>query len=305
MLKISVIIPVYNAIEDVKILLSSITKNFDFVTGEVIIIDDCSERETSDFLADFAGKNKKIKLLKNEENSGFIKSCNRGMREASGDITVLLNSDTEIPAGFNKKIIDCFNSNPKIGVASPISSHSVTYTISMPKGYNLQKMNNLLDKKHKASYPLIGAAEGFCFCIRKEVIESQGYLDEIYGKGYHEEVDYSCRAITNGWINVLIDNLYVYHKRHASFGISGREKLINQNNEIFYQRWAEFRRKYIKNNNLKNPVKKIYKKILPFKYLHESIKRNSKKLLSYKHNGTIKEIRILGLKLKFKNKIKQ
>ena len=269
--EISLIIPIYNALSDVKRLLVSVLQNFDFNSGEVILIDDCSEKETADYLYSFAAKNKNFKLLKNEKNLGFVKTCNLGMRKANGNILVLLNSDTEIPGGFCKKIINCFKSDPKIGVASPIASHSVNYSIRMPKGYNIQKMNDIIGKKHTTSYPLMPSAEGFCFCIRKEVITAQGCLDEIYGKGYHEEVDFAYRAITNGWKNVLIDNLYVYHKRHASFGIEKRSQLIKQNNDIFNERWAGFREEYTQKHNLENPITKIYKDIFPVKYFFKEV----------------------------------
>ena len=124
----------------------------------------------------------------------------------------------------------------------------------MRDGYTVEEMNKKIRSKHESVYPLLPEAEGFCFCIRKKVIEQQGFLDEIFGKGYHEEVDFSYRAITNGWKIVLIDDLYVYHKRQASFGVEEREKLLDQNNEVFYSRWEGFRQKYKEDNNLVNPV---------------------------------------------------
>ena len=208
-------------------------KNFNFNLGEVILINDSSNQETTSFLDAFCSVNNQFCLLNNEENLGFVKTCNKGMQLAKGDVVVLLNSDTIIPEEFCERIIKCFESDDKIGVASPISSHTYSYFIPLPKNYTVEKMNKLLRKKHKSTYSLIPAAEGFCFCIRKEVIEQQGCLDEVWGKGYHEEVDFAYRSITNGWKNVLIDDLYVYHKRQASFGSENRAKLIEQNNPNF------------------------------------------------------------------------
>lgn len=261
--RLSVVIPVYNALDDVKLLLKSLRKNFNFKLGNILIVNDCSNEKTSKYLKEFTTNNKKFKLIENETNLGFIKSCNKGISIVDGEIVVLLNSDTIIPENFCEKIIKCFDSNPKIGLASPISSGSCTYFIQQPKGYSLKKMNRLINKKHLCKYPEIAAAEGFCFCIRKELINQQGLLDEIYGKGYHEEVDYAYRAITNGWTNVLIDDLYVYHKRQASFGIERRQELIKQNNPVFNKRWNGFRNDYELKNNLKNPVIKISEEIFP------------------------------------------
>ena len=311
--QISLVIPIYNALDDLKVLLASLLKNFNFELGEIFLINDFSNQETSEYLKEFVAKYDKFKLLNNEQNLGFVKTCNKGMQQASGDIIVLLNSDTEIPTNFCERIIKCFDSDSKIGIASPISSYSGTYYISMPQNYNVEKMNIVLNKKHRCLYPVIPAAEGFCFCIRKEVIEQQGYLDEIYGKGYHEEVDFAYRSITNGWKNVLIDNLYVYHKRHASFGIRQREKLIEQNNEVFHSRWKGFRENYEKENNLVNPVIKIEQKMFPIRtfFFKKKIKKGCsynffEELFSIKNSNDKKHkiIAFLGVKLSIKKSLK-
>ena len=265
--KVSVIIPVYNALDDLKILLNSLIENFNFNLGEIFLINDFSNEQTTEYLKKFSAEHSKFQLINNKENLGFVKSCNKGMQKATGDIIVLLNSDTQIPAEFCERIIKCFESNLKIGIASPISSASELFFISLPRKYTLQQMNEKLRKKHKCSYPVIHAAEGFCFCIRREVIEQQGYLDEIYGKGYHEEVDFAYRAITNGWINVLIDDLYVYHKRQASFGKWERRKQIKKNDKIYLSRWEGFRDEYEKKYNLKNPMEKIKFEMFPLKMI--------------------------------------
>ncbi len=300
MSKISVIIPIYNALDDVKILLESLLTNFNFNIGEIILVNDCSLVETTDYLNDFAKEHTNFKLITNEENLGFVKSCNKGMKASTGDIVVLLNSDTKIPSEFCERIIKCFETNPKVGVASPISSHSWLFYISLPKNLTLEQMNERLRKNHKCTYPLIHAAEGFCFCIRKQVIEQQGYLDEIYGKGYHEEVDFAYRAITNGWQNVLIDDLYVYHKRHASFGISEREKQLQKNDAIYLSRWGGFKEKYEKEHNLKNPINKIKREMFPFKTFFSNL-FSIKNSYDKRH----KIVTILGVKVKMKRKNKK
>jgi len=277
--KIDLIIPIYNALNDTQQCLYSILENFNFKLGNVYVINDCSNEETTKYLRDFTQKYNNINLLENDENLGFVKTCNKGMQLAQEEIVILLNSDTKIPKEFCERIIKCFNSGNKIGVASPIGSFTATYFIPMFKGYTLEKMNILLRKKHKCVYPVIPAAEGFCFCIRRSVIEQQGYFDEVFGKGYNEEVDFAYRAITNGWKNVLIDDLYVYHKRQASFGKEQRKLLIEQNNTVFYERWEGFREQYIKQNLLKNPINKIMLEVFPMKFYLMIFKKIKKKFL--------------------------
>ena len=304
MTRLSCIIPIYNALDDVKILFKSILKNFNFNIGEVIIVNDCSNQDTTNFLRDFSQRNNEFIYHENEENLGFVQTCNKGISIAKGDIVVLLNSDTIIPKEFCERIIKCFNSDNKIGIASPIGASSVTYYIPLPQNLTLEEMNHRLREKHQCSYPLIPNAEGFCYCIRKDVIEQQGYLDTIWGKGYHEEVDYAYKAITNGWTNVLIDDLYVFHKAEASFGKKNRSQQISKNDPEFKKRWNGFKEKYIIENNLDNPMLKIDKE-LNIPYIDRELQRTPLQyIFSIKKTKTKKTkiITIFGLQWKISKK---
>lgn len=289
---ISVVIPVYNALEDVKLCIDSVVKNFDFTNGEVILVNDKSNEETTDYLNSVVEKYSNFLLLSNSENLGFVKTCNKGIKQSKGDIVVLLNSDTKIPKGFNEKISNCFKSDDMIGVASPIASSSWLFNIPIKKNYSIDKMNSEIQRLNVAKYPLIPSAEGFCFCIRRSVIKAIGGLDELYGRGYHEEVDFSYRAINAGFKVVLIDDLYVFHKAHASFGKKAGDKLVKQNNKIFRERWGNFRQEYEEKIGFVNPVYELRRKLYPFKYW----------LFSKEKTTSAKIIKICGIPLKFPKK---
>jgi GT2 family glycosyltransferase len=259
---ISIIIPVYNSLSYVQVLFNSLLRNFDFSSGEITVIDDCSEVQTVLYLEKFVSTHKGFRFFKNTKNEGFIKTANRRLKEAQGDVCVILNSDTEIASEFNKKILDCFNSDHRIGIAFAIGSSAEYFCIPQIKNRSIQQMNDLIDHVHKPTYPLVLRAEGFCFCIRKKVIEEQGYLDEIYGHGYYEETDFTVRAIKNGWKSVLIDNLYIGHTRHGSMlSKDKRTRLIDKNSKIFKARWGSFVDSYIEENFIANPINKIKNKL--------------------------------------------
>lgn len=235
MSKISLIIPVYNALDYFKKCIKSVLKYYDFSIGEVLIVNDCSNSATSKYLKSLVKKHKNLRLINNKENLGWLKTCNYAEKEVSGEIVVFLNSDTEICSGFCDKIIDCFNSDEQIVTASPIASNSGVYFIPSLLPFDLVRKNIL---KNKPKYPEILNAEGFCLCVRKSYIDENGLFDEIYGMGYCEEVDFCLKAkLTNNKKSVLIDNLYVKHKRHASFK-KKRNELQSKNNKILYARYG-------------------------------------------------------------------
>ncbi len=259
---ISVIIPVYNALDDVKKLFNSIVKANFSDRIDILVINDASGSETTEFLREWSLKNPKFKLMENKENLGFIKTCNRGMKQATGDVVVLLNSDTVIPQSLERKIIYCFNKNTYAGIASPIASDSGLWSIPLPENMSVDEMDKLVENISEKSYPNILCPEGFCFCVRRQVLDTVGYLDEIYGRGYCEETDLAFRALNNGWALILIDDLYVYHKRHTSFGIEMRQKQIEKNSAILWQRWRGLYDKYNRRINMPQLVKNISQNIL-------------------------------------------
>lgn len=263
-MKISVVVPVYNAAEDVKKCLESVKENFDFSDGEVILVDDCSQEETALYLKKEAATNPdKFTLLRNLENSGFPKTCNNGIAAAKGEIVVLLNSDTMIPAGFCKKIADCFDADPLIAVASPIASYSGSYFIPLRDGETVASMNKKIEEAHSPFYPSIPTAEGFCLCLRKSTIDKYGALDEVYGKGFNEERDLSFRMTSKGLRCALIDNLYVYHKRHASFGSAARKQQLEKNDKIFKERWGDLIKREKDFTKHHNPIDPLRRQIQP------------------------------------------
>ena len=144
-------------------------------------------------------------------------------------------------------------------------------------------MNTKLRENHKCCYPFIPDSEGFCFCIRKKLVEHQGYLDEIYGKGYFEETDFSHRAVINGWKNVLIDDC-------CSFGTNDKRKIMEQNSHIYKSRWNAYKNMYYIESSFQNPIIKIKKEIFKNRLFYIGKSVNEKTLF----------INILGLKFKFR-----
>ena len=75
---VDVIIPVYGGPAEVRACLESVLASDNSMFGSVIVINDCSpEPEINDYLQALSEATL-ITLLVNEENQGFIQSCNRG-----------------------------------------------------------------------------------------------------------------------------------------------------------------------------------------------------------------------------------
>ena len=279
---LSIIIPVYNALEYLRKCLDSVEKVTNIDKIELILINDCSDVQTSEFLNNYKKKNRNCILLKNNKNLGFVKTCNKGLKIAKGDVVVLLNSDTIVPRNFYNKILYLFNKYNNLGIASPITSNSGLWNVELLADYSIDQMDALIEKTANNKFPDILCPEGFCFCIRKNIISEIGLFDEIYGKGYCEETDYAMRALNKGWSLKLINNLYVWHRHHASFTSDERQKQLKVNREIFWTRWKKLYDKYASVIDMTTLISQrkasIYQNILK---TNQDINNN---IISYGHN---------------------
>jgi len=244
--KISIIIPVHNALQDLKSCLHSLKDSGDLLF-EIIIIDDCSNKETKDFLNKTAEENSLIQLYTNSENLRFTRSSNIGLKAAKGDIVVLLNSDTIAPANWLAKVLNCFTASDSIGIAGPLSNAASWQTIpfepyeihndwkvqDLPEGLSVDQMDRLLDIFSDKEYPHVPSVNGFCFAIRKKVFEKIGFLDEKHFPcGFGEEDDFCIRAANQGFKIAVIDNLFVYHGKSKSYSHEIRQEYTHKNQTI-------------------------------------------------------------------------
>lgn len=111
-LKISVVMPVYNAAEylheSIKSILNQTYQNFEF-----IIVDDASSDKTWQILKTYARKSKKIKLFRNKRNLGVSEAVKKAIDQADGEYIARMDADDiALPSRFEKQI-DYLESHPK------------------------------------------------------------------------------------------------------------------------------------------------------------------------------------------------
>lgn len=103
MKKCDVIIPIYNAYNCLKPCIDSVLKYTDMTNNRLILINDKSTDENVLPLLKKYADGKKVILLENEENLGFVGTVNKGMKYSSENDVLLLNSDTEVTENWLEK----------------------------------------------------------------------------------------------------------------------------------------------------------------------------------------------------------
>ncbi|MBR3199000.1 MAG: glycosyltransferase [Bacilli bacterium] len=262
-MKCDIIIPIYNSLNWVKMCITAVYENTNACDiGEVILINDKSDKETTLYLRKISKQYFNIRLIENKKNLGFVKSCNYGMSIAKSDYILLLNSDCLLSKDAVGKMMRAMQKDKKIGLLCPISSKAANISFPLLPGYNYQSLNTLFEKKFKGKMFDACTVVGNCLMISKECINKTGVFDEVFGKGYTEETDYQFKAHAQGFkAKVLIDT-YVFHECRVSFGESDEQLAIRKSHlDIFFKRWGEEYNKKMEKYKKSDPIEFIHKKL--------------------------------------------
>lgn len=93
MIKVSIIIPVYNVAPYVEECLRSVLEQ-DYLDKEIIIVDDCGTDNSMDIVQGIVTRCKsEVRILKHPYNCGLSKARNTGIKEAKGDYVFFMDSD--------------------------------------------------------------------------------------------------------------------------------------------------------------------------------------------------------------------
>ena len=90
--KVSVLMPTYNTGEFLGEAIESILSQ-SFEDFEFIIVDDGSTDDSYRILAEYAKKDERIRIIKNDQNKGIVYSLNRGLRECRGEYVARMDAD--------------------------------------------------------------------------------------------------------------------------------------------------------------------------------------------------------------------
>jgi len=249
MKNVTIIIPVYRDWKTLNLSIESLKKYLSKEHTVMLINDVSDEADEIEAKIKHSIKGfKNFKYYRNESNLGFVKTCNRGVYEldkTNNDI-LLLNSDTRVTEGFLEEMIEILNLSDRHGIVCPRSNNATL--LSMPLKYYGERefifdksfaLHNYV-KKLLPRFQVIPTAIGFCMLIKRTLIDNFGLFDEAYGRGYHEENDFSMRINKYGYSSIMANRSFVFHYESRSF--SAEEKTQNNinNEKILEQRYPHY-----------------------------------------------------------------
>lgn len=207
--RFSVIVPVYNRIDEVSDLLESLSrqsvKNF-----EVVIVEDGSSEPCREVAEKDLGIDVKYFY---KENEGRSIARNYGMERAAGDYFIFFDSDCVIPPDYFATLARELDKAPTDCFGGPDSAHE-SFT-STQKAINFAM----------TSFLTTGGIRGGKVSLEKFVPRTfnMGFSRRVYDRVggfremFSEDIDMSTRIRNAGFGVSLIRPAFVYHKRRVDF----------------------------------------------------------------------------------------
>ena len=241
---VSILIPVYGQIHYTLQCLTSITRYLPEIPFEIIIIDDCSPDHSVKFLSLIKG----IRLLKNDDNQGFIRSCNTGASVAKGQYLYFLNNDTEVTAGWLEALLRTFYELPGTGLAGS--------KLVYPDG-RLQEAGGIIWQDGSAwnfgrhqdpLLPIYNYAREVDYCsgasmmVPTALFKELGGFDEHYLPAYCEDADLALQIRAKGYRVIYQPLSTVIHFEGITSGTDttqGTKAYQVVNTEKLFTRWKE------------------------------------------------------------------
>ena len=227
------IIPLWNQLSYTQDCIESVLRHTPELS-RLIVVDNGSTDGTSEYLRGIAASlGEKLVVISNPTNLGFVQAVNQGLKASTSPYVCLLNNDTLVTEGWLSRMTAAAVARPEIGLINPLGNVGGDWS---EKRW-LEVRSRLA--RDAGKFEEIEHCSGFCLLIKREVIDSIGFLDESFGMGNFEDNDYCERARRAGYLSVKVQDAWVHHFQNRSFARIPKwgENISEQNRKRLHAKW--------------------------------------------------------------------
>lgn len=207
--RVSIVIPLHNKFSVTYHCLLSLLLAPNNTSFELILVDDGSKDATIEIPKLIFG----VTYVRNEEASGFIRSCNKGASLAKGKYVVMLNNDTEVTPYWLDEMLGSMENFNMVGMVGAKllypdgklqEAGGVVWSSGNPWQYGREA--NPLDPRYcyarQADY-----LSGACIMLPKVLWDQLGGFNDVYVPAYFEDTDLAFAVRDLGYKTVFHHSL--------------------------------------------------------------------------------------------------
>ena len=255
---LSIIVITHNSRGPIVRCLESLAAHAPSCEHETIVIDNASSDATAETVS---RRFPQVRVVANEDNLGYSRGVNQGMRLSSGRAILILNPDIVVREGSIDRLLEFMDRTPDAGIVGsklvfPDGSLQYScrsfYTVSalllrrtflgklFPRAHALRE-HLLMDYDHEEPRSvdwLLGA----CMLVRREAIETVGAMDERFFL-YFEDIDWCYRMKHHGWSVYYVPSSVMVHtyERSSAKSVLRKPFLIHILSLLrYYEKWNRF-----------------------------------------------------------------
>jgi GT2 family glycosyltransferase len=242
---VSIIVPAFNQLFHTLACLRSLARVATEVSFEVILADDASApRLTTLCAATFSN----LRIVRNETNQGFIRTCNLAANEARGEYLVFLNNDTLATDHWLDELVATFSRFPDVGIAGSklllpngrvAEAGGIVWGDASPWNFGRGRTINDPEVQYAREVDYISGAS---LMIAKRDFAALNGFDTAFAPAYFEDTDLAFRVRQLGKRVIYQPNSEVFHFEGVTSGIdiaAGAKKYQAVNQSTFTERWAD------------------------------------------------------------------
>ena len=241
--KVSIVIPTFGEHAVTRQCLASLSMSDPDVPFEIIVVDDAYSEPLDTGSLRVEG----VRLIRNKENLGFLRSCNQAMKSARGDYLLLLNNDTLVHPGAVEALLSTFEDHAAAGAAcaqlrfedgSLQEAGGIVWRDG--SAWNWGRGENPGDPRF--SYPrAVDYGSAAALMVERALWEQIGGFDDTFAPAYYEDTDF-CFAVRAAGRKVMYQpQAVVTHLEGISHGTdtsAGMKSHQVTNQARFAEKWA-------------------------------------------------------------------
>lgn len=196
-----------------------------------------------------------LRVIRNPDNQGFGRACNRGANEGRGTYLLFLNPDTRLYPGALRAPYQFMESGAasEVGICGiqcveegdavarncarfPTPGRLIAYALGLDKLFPRRIPSHFMTDWAHDTDRTVDQVIGAFFFVRRSVFEQLGGFDERFFV-YYEDLDFALRARQAGWSSRYLAEAKIFHRGGGvSSQITARRLYYVTNSKLRYAR---------------------------------------------------------------------